>query len=94
MKRNRKRANALVKRKNAASPDSGRQAVLLYLGGVVFTVCGLYAIVWRVRHLDEPPILHAGHPYATSKQLGSISAGVVLLLFGWLAYREGLKWKR
>ena len=50
---------------------------------------GVWSIAWGLTHISKPPMTHSVHPYATSRQLGSIAGGVPLFVMGLMAYRRG-----
>jgi hypothetical protein len=66
-----------------------RTALLSKAAGIGGIVVGLWSVLWGVRHWNDTPIPHAWHPYASTRQRGSIAGGIPCLLLGWIGYRHG-----
>jgi len=66
-----------------------RTALLFKAAGILAVMLGVWSVAWGLQHIDEPPMRHAAHPYAASRQLGSIAGGLPLVLLGWVSYRHG-----
>jgi drug/metabolite transporter (DMT)-like permease len=69
------------------------RATLLQIGGIALIVVGVASVVWGLTHLREPPMRGSRLPYATSRQLQSISGGVGAIFFGVVVFRHGRAYK-
>ena len=63
-------------------PSRINRSALLKMAGGALIVYSVYSIIWGVSHLSEPPMQGSRLPYASSRQLQAISAGMAGIVLG------------